>query len=356
MDNYVRGVSKTTTTAPAIRARRLVFGHRITRLVTTAVSLHLPDHLSCEVAMSAAQIAPRVQADPRALHRLLRALASLDIVKELPDGRFILTDVGATLRTNDHGSIGAWILLEGSDFFQYAWSKLADAVQGGGVAFNKAHGMSFYQYLERHPSVAEAFHSTMSQATALVADAVVDAYEFRDAKMIVDVGGGVGTLLLKVLSATPTAHGILFDVPSTLARANENIEKARLSSRCETVGGDFFASVPGNGDVYLLSRIIMDYDDESAAQLLRKCREVMAPGGRILVLQQMLQPEGSASDWAAHFECIMSDIAMLVLETGRERTEQQYRQLFVSAGLSVSRVIPTRSPVSIVEGVRAHSA
>ena len=154
MDNYARGVSQTATTAPAIRARRLVFGHRITRLVTTAVSLRLADHLSCEVAMSAAQIAPRVQADPRALHRLLRALASLDIVKELPDGRFILTDVGATLRTNGQGSIGAWILLEGSDFFQYAWSKLADAVQGGDVAFNMAHGMSFYQYMERHPSVA----------------------------------------------------------------------------------------------------------------------------------------------------------------------------------------------------------
>jgi ubiquinone/menaquinone biosynthesis C-methylase UbiE len=350
MDSYVPGSSHSAP--PAFLARRLAFGHRITRMVMTAVTLRLPDHLKREEPQTAATLADLVGANPIALERLLCALSAVDVVRETPDGRFVLTDVGAALRSDVPGSIKSWILLEGSDFLQDAWSKLTNTILTGHVAFNEAHGISFYQYIERHPDVAAVFHSMMSEATALIADAVIEAYEFLGAPTIVDVGGGVGTLLLRILQSVPAAKGILFDVPAAMPTAKANITQSGCASRCSFVGGDFFASVPENGDVYLMSRVIMDYDDTSAAHLLRQCRNAMAPGGKVLVLQQLLQRDRT-SDWGARFESLMSDVNMLVLKTGRERTEQQYRDLFESAGLTVRRVIPTRSPVSIAEGVRA---
>lgn len=355
MEDHVYGIPHSATTSPAILARRLVFGHRMTRLLATAVALNLPDHLDPDQPQTAAELAARAQANPSALERLLRALGVIGVVHELPGRGFILTPVGAALRRNAPGGIRSWILIESAECVQTAWSRLTYATQTGRVAFNEAYGTSYYRYMMQHPEVAEIFHPAMAEATALIADAVVDVYDFQDARTIVDIGGGMGALLFRILRAAPWANGILFDVPSIVDAARASTDNAGLSSRCSVQGGDFFTSVPADGDVYLLSRVIMDYDDDAAARLLRSCREAMAPGGRVLVLQQILCPPDEECDWGANFDGLMSDICMLVLETGRERTEWQYRELFGKAGLEVRRVLSTRSAVSIIEGVKAGS-
>lgn len=341
---------------PAVALRRMIFGHRVTRLLSTAVELNLADHLDCDEPRDATELSRIVDANPLALRRFLRALASIGVVGEEADGRFVLTPVGVCLRSGVQGSMRSWILCEGSEYFQKAWASLTYAVKSGGVAFEHAHGMTFYEYMSAYADVGENFSSTMTDATAMIADAVVAAYEFEGVRRVVDVGGGYGMLLLRILDAVPNLEGVLFDVPSVVAAARPRIEKADAGNRCELVEGDIFTALPAQGDVYLLSRIIMDYDDDGAERVLRGCREVMAPNGRILVLQQLLPPPGREVEQGVLFDSLMSDVCMLVLQKGWERTEEQYRELFEKAGLSVSRVIPTTTAVSIIEGRRRHEA
>lgn len=337
---------------PAVALRRLIFGHRVTRLLATAAELNLADHLQYDKPLDATEISKIVRANPVMLRRILRALSSIEVVREEADGRFVLTPVGACLRSGVQGSMKSWLLCEASGFFQRAWADLTHAVRDGGVAFERAHGMTFYEYMREFPEVGAVFNSAMVEGTALIADAVIAAYEFTGVRRVVDVGGGYGTLLLRILSAVPHIEGVLFDVPAVVAAARPRVERVDVGERCTLVEGDFFTALPAQGDIYLLSRILMDYDDVGTEKILRGCRSAMNHDGRILVLQQLLPPPGSRADRGALFDGLLSDINMIVLERGWERTEEQYRDLFEKAGLTVNRVISTTSSVSIVEGIR----
>src|SRR5262249_28656238 len=157
----------------ALALRRLIFGHRVTRIIATAAQLGLADHLT-DTPQSAAALAPRVRADARALARLLRALASLGVVVEGTDGHFALTPLGACLRTDAPSGMRSFALLEGAAYYQQAWGSLPHAVQTGVIAFNHAWGMDFFQYLAHEPEAGRRFSEAMVDLARLAAEAVVD--------------------------------------------------------------------------------------------------------------------------------------------------------------------------------------
>jgi hypothetical protein len=176
---------------------------------------------------------------------------------------------------------------------------------------------------------------------------VVAAYDFSSIGTLVDVGGGYGALLAGILSANPHLRGILFDIPPVADAARSRLETAGLTRRCQAVGGDAFAAVPGGGDAYILKWIIHDWSDEHGTTILRNCRAVMPADGKLLLVERVVPEHVTAApDTAAK---LLADLNMLLLTGGRERTEAEYRSLLAAAGFALTRIVPTATPISIIE-------
>ena len=197
---------------PALALRRLILGHRVTQVIATAAQLGLADYLT-DAPKSAAELAPLVHAEARALYRFLRALASIGVVAEGEDDRFALTPLGACLRTDAPSGMRAWALFEAAEYYQRAWGGLRYSVQTGAPASAHVLGTDIYKYMRQHPDAERSFSEAMVDFARLAADAVVDAYDFSPVRQVVDIGGGYGILLAAILQRHPAVHGVLFDMP-----------------------------------------------------------------------------------------------------------------------------------------------
>jgi SAM-dependent methyltransferase len=338
-------------TPPALLLRRLIGSYRITHAIKAAAQLGITDHLG-ERPQSADELAARLDANPRALYRLLRTLVSVGLLADAGEGQFTLTPVGACLRSDAPDRMRAWALCEGAEYYQGAWMNLPHAVQTGETAFGYTHGTSFYQYLAEHPETGHDFSQAMLDYARLIAKAVVAGYDFAGVRRVVDIGCSHGRLLSAILRANPTVSGVLFDRPEVIERTAERIRRTELAGRAELVAGDFFESLPAGGDLYILSRILMDYDDDASVRLLQNCHRAMRPGGRVLIIQLLMPEQGDDASRERLFEAAVSDLNMLVLTGGRERTEGEYRTLLGRAGFRLSRVIQSQALVSLIEGER----
>ena len=344
-------LSPEASTPPALLLRRLIGSYRITHAIKAAAELGIADHMG-ERPQGADELAARLDANPQALYRLLRTLVSIGLLEDAGDGLFTLTPVGACLRRDAPDGMRAWALCEGAEYYQNAWTNLPHAVRTGETAFEHTHGTSFYQYLAERPGTAHDFSQAMLDYARLIAEAVVAGYDFAGVRRVVDIGCSHGRLLSAILRANPTLSGVLFDRPEVIERAAQRIRGTELAGRAELVAGDFFESLPEGGDLYILSRILMDYDDDASVRLLRNCHRAMRPGGRVLVVQLLMPEQGGGAAREQLFEAAVSDLNMLVLTGGRERTEGEYRTLFGRAGFRLSRVVPSQALVSLVEGER----
>jgi len=232
------------------------------------------------------------------------------------------------------------------------WGGLLHSVQTGEPAFSQVFDMPIYQYLTQHPEAAAVFNEAMIQMTTQVASAVVAAYDFSRFRTLVDVGGGYGTLVAAVLRATPTLSGIVFDLPRVADGARKYLEAVGLAERCLVVGGDFFESVSGGGDAYILKSIIHAYDDGRATRILTHCHRAVEEKGTLLLVERVLPARISQSNPAQ--AVTLNDLNMLVTSGGHERTEAEFRALFSVAGFRLTNIIATQAPMgfSVIEGVR----
>lgn len=314
--------------------------------ISVAAKLRIADLLA-DGPKSPADLAARTKTHAPSLYRVLRVLAMVNVFAEQTDGRFALTPMGEYLRTGVKGSLRGIADYCGSDWSWRAWGNLLETVRTGRTAFDVVFGEPAFDYLAKHPDESAVFNEGMTGFSSGIAPAVAEAYDFSAFKTVIDVGGGHGVLLTTILQAYPGVKGVVFDSPHVVAGAEETIRKAALTERCRTVGGDFFQSVPGGGDAYLMKHIIHDWPDDRAATILRNCRTAVNPGGKLLLVEAVLAP-GNAADLGK-----VIDLEMLVIASGRERTEAEYRQLLAGAGWRLTRVIPTQSPTQIVEAETA---
>jgi precorrin-6B methylase 2 len=276
----------------------------------------------------------------------MRALASVGVFIET-DGRFGLTPLAEYLRTDAPGSVRAWAMQIGQPYVWTSWGHLIHGVRTGEPAFPKVFGTTAWEYRAVHPEARAIFDAAMTALSATTAEAVVQSYDFSGTEVLVDVGGGEGVLLAAILAANPALRGILFDQPHVIATVGALLERAGVVDRCEVVGGSFFEAVPGGADAYLLKSIIHDWDDTAAIEILRTCRAAIANTGRLLLVEQAIQAENEPDP--AKF----SDLNMLVMLGGRERTVDDFRRLYAEAGFRLANIIPTGSPFDIIEGVPA---
>jgi hypothetical protein len=227
------------------------------------------------------------------------------------------------------------------------WPYLRHSVTTGEPAFRHLHGVDLWGYWAQHPDAAAVFNAAMTSLSLQERDAVVGGYDFSRARTVVDVGGGNGALLAGVLAANPQAHGILFDQSDVLAGAGDQLRAAGVEARCTLVGGSFFDAVPQGGDVYLLKRIVHDWDDLQAIAILGTCRRAMTPEARLLVIDPVLAP-ANVPDSGKFF-----DLTMLLMTGGQERTADEFGVLLGAAEFRLTRVIPIHAGVCLVEGAPA---
>jgi hypothetical protein len=334
---------------PAQQMMQLLTGAWAAQAVSAAATLGVADALH-RVPRPCDETAAEVGADAGALYRLLRALSGIGLVEEHDGRTFTLTDLGDLLRTDAPESLRGFAIMIGARWHRRSWTDLAESVRTGAAAFTRLFGDS-WQYMSEHPDDAEVFDRAMTAVSRSRMAPAVRAYDFSPFERVVDVGGGHGALLAAALSGHPKLRGVLFDLPHVVGSAGAPLEEAGVADRCELVGGDFFAAVPEGGDVYLLSNIVHDWDDDRAVTILANCRMAMRDGGRVVLCEAVL-PEARNTPHPA----TLIDIEMLVMAPGaRQRTMDEYVGLFLRAGLRLSNVIanPDADPFSLVEAVPA---
>jgi hypothetical protein len=322
---------------------QMIFGFMVAQAISTAAQFGVADQLK-DGPRNADEIAQAVGAHPRALYRLLRALASVGIFSEDADGRFHLTPLAEPLRSDAPDSMRGFAIYMGIDWHWQVWGGLPYSVRQAQPAFNHLFGQPVFEYLPQHPEKAQVFNDAMTSFSKSASEAIVNAYDFSGIKQLVDVGGGHGYLLAAILERNPQMNGVLFDAPPVVAGAQDVIKSC--GARCATAGGDFFASVPEGGDAYIMKHIIHDWEDERALTILRNCHRAMTEHGRLLVVEMVI-PEGNAPSPGK-----LLDLEMLLFLHSFERTAEEYRSLFERAGFKLTRIVPTQSPYSIIEGVR----
>jgi hypothetical protein len=330
------------TTRPPLAWLRVLATLRLARIVHAAVRLGIVDELHTEPKASQ-EVATATGTDDVAVHRLLRALYAAGIVVESEDARFSLTKAGRSLAIGSRPSVGEALL----DFFDPALvplDGLVRTIQTGRPAFEEHHGVEFYDYLARHPESGAEFDRSMNRGTELRANALLSAADFAQTHTVVDIGGGDGGLMMRLLGAHDHLAGIVFERTETAARARARIAHRNLTDRCMVVDGDFFASPPPPGDVYILSFVLHNWNDDRAMKILSLCRRAMGERGVLFIVEQLRAPAGQAS--------IVDYLSLPGVELlgGRERTETEFGVLLDTVGLQLVGVAATPpNPFSVLE-------
>jgi hypothetical protein len=277
---------------------------------------------------------------------VLRLLAALGVFAEAEHHSFSLTLLGDRLRTGAPASMRSWARLIDAAGGLRAFGPITHTVRTGETGLKTATGMEIFEFLAQHPENAANFDAAMSERTAAFAPSVAMGYDFSRLRTVADIGGGQGILLAAILRAHSHLHGVLFETPAVLAGAAASLQAAGLGHRCEVVGGDFFASVPEGADGYLLANVLHDWDDARAVEILANCRQAMAAGGRVLIVERLIPDEPSEA-----VPALLSDLNMLVVTGGRERTNAEYGKLLAAAGLRLGQVRPVTFPYGVIEGL-----
>jgi hypothetical protein len=323
----------------------MITGFRLSAALNVAADLGISD-LLVDGPRTVADLATATSADEDTLHRLLHALATVGVYDERPDGGFALAELGEGLRSDVPGSLRPLARTLNCHALWSAYGHLGHSVRTGENAFEALHGHDVWTHRRGHPEENEVFNQNMTALTSLVADAVATSYDFSPFATVVDVGGGAGLLLETVLERHPQLSGTVFDQDHVVAREPRT---EALRPRWASVAGSFFDAVP-EADAYLLKSILHDWPDDRCVAILRTCSRGLRPGGAVLVVETVLGRPGF------EVEAAFSDLNMLVLPGGRERTEQEYAALFAAAGLELTRVVDTPSRMSVLEARAAGPA
>jgi hypothetical protein len=323
---------------------QMASGYWVSQAIYAAAKLGIADVLT-NGPKSVDEIANAVEADADSLRRLLRVLSMLNVCQITKSEEFELTALGKALQSGVSGSLRAIVLTLGELHYK-AWGHLCESVQTGHPGFWSVFGSPMFDFLEKNSNSGEIFNLAMTDFSAFVAHALLVSYDFSGIKSLVDVGGGCGRLLTSILEVYPTLQGVILDLPGVADAACERIRSHACRDRCAAISGNFFQSIPSGGDLYLLSGVIHDWDDEAAELILKNCRNSMRPQGKVLAIECVV-PESDEPSFSK-----LLDLNMMVMTGGRERTEREFRELFGNSGLSITKVVSTPSPLRIIEAVR----
>ena len=331
---------------PPLVMMQLLFGKQLTYSLSGVARLGVADHMTGK-PQPVEEIAAKAGAHAPSLYRVMRMLAGFGVFKEGPQRHFALTPVGGLLKTGVPGSLRYMAMMFGEEFSTRAYEHIAECLRSGGDGVTEAYGKPIWEVLAERPEQCETFQQAMTNSTSVAADAIVEAYDFSGIERLADVGGGHGLLLAAILRANAHMQGVLFDRPEVVEHVPEQ-QFTGCEGRITTEAGSFFERVPDGCDAYLLKHIIHDWSDEHCRTILDLMREKLPKHGRVLVCEMVVSDEPGPTP------AKLLDIEMLVMTVGgKERTPEEFRELFASSGLRLNRIVATDRPISVIEAVPA---
>ncbi len=330
---------------PFAQIFQIAVGGWISSAVAAFARLGVADHVDA-TPRSAEEIAAKVGARPELLYRLMRTTATVGILSETADRRFVETPLSAALRSDAVPGTRAFTMFNCEEWHVRGWQQLAETIQTGQRPTERIYGVPLFEYMRKNPAEATVFNQVMTDLSMLDAPAVADAYDFSGIRHITDVAGGHGQLLSTILQRNPHLKGTLYDLPQVMDGVAGGPTEP-VKDRIQFVAGSMFESVPAGSDLYMMKYIIHDWPDDKCVQILKACRANVGAGGKLLVIDMVMPGPNEF-----HFSQV-ADLEMMLFPSGKERTETEFRELFAAAGWKLTRVIPTASHVSIVEGVPA---
>ncbi|GAA3009711.1 methyltransferase [Streptomyces fulvorobeus] len=315
------------------------------RAVHVAAELGVPDLLA-ESELTVTELAERTGAHAPTLGRLLRALSTFGVFRRLPDGRtYAQTPLSAVLLSEPRNPESADARFMAANWHWAAWGDLLHTVRTGESSFEKANGTSFWELTKNDPDAKQRFNAAMSTVSEAESADIASAYDFSASGHVVDVAGGLGSLLAAILTAHPTVRGTILERQEIVPLAEELLAKAGVDGRYETVAGDFFEAIPAGADLYTIKRALHDWDDDTIVRILGRIREAMRPGVPLLIIESVVDEESDQ-------EALFRGLLLTVLVGGQDRPESDYRALAERAGLRVRRSIPVGGDLRILETVR----
>jgi hypothetical protein len=320
----------------------MLFGALTQKCISVAAKIGVADLLAGQ-PMTAAELAAETGVHAPSLYRVLRLLASAGIFSEIEGGKFELTATAELLRADAPNSMRDFAIMQSEDWLWRNFGALTYSVETGKIAHDKVHGIDNWTFLARNREDGETFNRAMTSLSLSAVPPVVAAYDFSGVGRVADIAGGHGFLLAAILKANPRARGVLFDQAAVVEGARELLEREGVMDRVELASGNFFESVPAGADLYVMKHIIHDWDDPQSIEILRNIRAAMAENGKILICE-MVVPEGNAPSPSK-----ILDIQMLINLGGRERTADEFESLLRASGFRMTSVIPTKSPISLIE-------
>lgn len=325
----------------------MAMGYSRSRVLGASARLGIADALGDD-ERSVEELAVVCGADIQALRRLLRALAVLGITAETSPGHFVLTPFGQPLRKDAPDSAWSGVVFW-SDLLADSWAHLTDCVRDGKTAFQVMESKGIAPLWSTDPDANAIFRAVMGTGPAENYMPIANAWDFGGYRVIADLGGGGGALLEAILFRYPHLTGMLVDRPESIEAATPRFETNGLGNRCHLIAADLKEQVPVGADVAMLKHVLHGYKDSAAIDVLRNCGKVLDPNGRLLIIEFVL-PDVISQPNAALERRLMSDINMLAVTGGKERSTSEWSALLADAGFSIERVVEVREiDVSIVE-------
>ncbi|HEY9402563.1 MAG TPA: methyltransferase [Pyrinomonadaceae bacterium] len=344
-DNERRAYAQADAAPPEAVLSQMLAAPLVTQALRVVAELGVADLLASG-GRSVGELAAETGTHAPSLYRFMRALAGCGVFAETEGRVFELTPMAELLRTGVEGSMRDLAIFMGADWHWQVWGDAPYSARTGQAAWEHVHGKEVFPYFAENAGAARVFDNAMTSLSKMVSKAVVEAYDFSSVRKLADIAGGHGSLLAAILRANPQLKGLLFDVPQVIAGAQSFVEAEGVGHAVELASGNFFESVPAGADAYMMKHIIHDWDDERALSILRNCHRAMPEDGKLLLVE-MVVPEGNEPHFAK-----IQDLEMMLSPGGLERTEHEFRELFAAAGFELTRIIPTASPMSVIEGVK----
>lgn len=333
---------------PAEQILQLATGYIASISIHIVAKLGIADLLK-DGPKSTAHLAAATHTQEDRIYRVLRTLASVGVFTEIGERHFALTPAAETLRSDVQGSIRPLAIWIGDPMHLRVYAEMPHSVQTGSLTFDRVYGKPVFDYFPGDPKQSEVFNNAMTCLSNMVIPAVLEAYDFSGIDTLMDVAGGHGAMLRAILAKYPKMRGIVTDLDHVVQGAKQISENQALAHRCEFLCADFFHEVPAHADAIIMKHIIHDWDDDKAIVILENCRKALSgrKNARILLVESVIS-KGNTAELGKFI-----DLEMMTFTGGRERTEEEFQKLFAAAGMRLNRIVPTKAPLWVVEGVLA---